>query len=139
MAPDEQRTSNFAMRMAFALEKDPAEGPRRTHVTLKIVTVTLAWIVVVPLMVVYGMTGQQRGDEIFTLAALANLVLPFLERLGITMPVLRDHDGSVRAAWNVNVFPSTFVIAPDGRVALVAVGEVDWDDAAIQSRIAGLR
>lgn len=77
MAPEEQRTSDFAMRMAFALEKDPSEGPRRTHVTLKIVSVTLVWLVVVPLMVVFGMTGKQRGDEVFTIAALANLVLPF--------------------------------------------------------------
>jgi hypothetical protein len=77
VAPEEQRTSNFAMRMAFALEKDPTEGPRRTHVTLKIVLVTLAWLVVVPLMVVFGMTGVHRGDHIFTLAALANLVFPF--------------------------------------------------------------
>jgi hypothetical protein len=77
VAPDEQRTSDFAMRMAFALEKDPTEGPRRTHVTLKVVMVTLAWLVVVPLMVVYGMTGPRRGSDIFTVAALANLVLPF--------------------------------------------------------------
>ena len=77
MAPEEQRTSDFAMRMAFALEKDPTERPRRTHVTLKIILVTLAWLVVVPLMVVYGMTGPRRGDEVFTLAAVVNLVLPF--------------------------------------------------------------
>jgi hypothetical protein len=77
VAPEEQRTSDFAMRMAFALEKDPTEGPRRTHVTLKIVMVTLAWLVVVPLMVVFGFTGKQHGDNIFTVAALANLVLPF--------------------------------------------------------------
>ena len=77
MAPEEQRTSDFAMRMAFALEKDPAEGPRRTHVTLKIMMVTLVWLVVVPLMVVFGLTGKQHGDEIFTVAALTNLVLPF--------------------------------------------------------------
>ena len=77
MAPEEQRTSVFAMRMAFALEKDPTEGPRRTHVTLKVVLVTLTWLVVVPLMVVYGLTGRQHGGQIFTVAALANLVLPF--------------------------------------------------------------
>ena len=77
MAPEEQRTNDFAMRMAFALEKEPGEDQRRTHVTLKIVMVTLAWLVVVPLMVVYGLTGKHRGDEVFTLAALVNLVLPF--------------------------------------------------------------
>lgn len=77
MAPEEQRTSDFAMRMAFALQKEPGEDQRRTHVTLKIVMVTLAWLVIVPIMVVFGLTGQQRGGDVFTMAALVNLVLPF--------------------------------------------------------------
>jgi len=63
----------------------------------------------------------------------------FLQRNGIALPVVRDHDGSLRAAWRVNRFPSTFVIAPDGRVARMGVSEVDWDDPAIQSQIAALR
>ena len=77
MAPDEQHTNDFATRMAFALAKEPGEDERRTHVTLKVVMVTLAWLVIVPIMVVYGLTGQHRGENIFTLAALVNLVLPF--------------------------------------------------------------
>jgi hypothetical protein len=74
---EERRSSDFATRMAFALQKDPGEDQRRTHVTLKVVMVTLAWLVIVPIMVVFGLTGAQRGDHIFTLAALVNLVLPF--------------------------------------------------------------
>jgi hypothetical protein len=77
VAPEEQPANDFATRMAFALEKDPAEGPRRTHVTLQVVLVTLAWLVTVPLMVVYGLTGKHHGSDVFTVAALANLVLPF--------------------------------------------------------------
>jgi len=41
----------------------------------------------------------------------------------------------VRAAWNVNVFPTTFVVGPDQRIAWVARGEVDWDDPQVESRI----
>jgi len=66
-------------------------------------------------------------------------IAPFVERLGITFPVLRDHDGAVRAAWNVSVFPTSFVVGPDQRIAWVARGEVDWDDAEVQSRLRGLR
>jgi thiol-disulfide isomerase/thioredoxin len=66
-------------------------------------------------------------------------IQPFLERNGIGLPVMRDHDGSLRDAWRVNLFPSTFVIAKDGRIAFVAKGEVDWDAPAIEARIAGLR
>jgi hypothetical protein len=77
VAPEQQRTDDFATRMAFALQKEAGEDQRHTHVTLKVVMVTLTWLVVVPIMVVFGLTGQHRGDDIFTLAALANLVLPF--------------------------------------------------------------
>ena len=55
------------------------------------------------------------------------------------LPVVRDHDGTLRRAWQVNVFPTSFVIAPDQRIALRAVGEVDWDDAQVESRIRALR
>jgi hypothetical protein len=74
---EERRSGDFSARMAFALQKEPGEDQRRTHVTLKIVMVTLTWLVVVPIMVVFGLTGTHPGDDIFTLAALVNLVLPF--------------------------------------------------------------
>ena len=62
-------------------------------------------------------------------------IAPFVERLGLTFPVVRDHDGTIRAAWNVTVFPTTFVVGPDRRIAWVATGEVDWDDPRVESRI----
>jgi hypothetical protein len=75
---EERRTSDFALRMAFALEKDPAEAERRTHVTLLVVMVTLSWLVLVPLLVVYGLTGSRRGDEVFGVAAFLTILLPFV-------------------------------------------------------------
>jgi thiol-disulfide isomerase/thioredoxin len=65
-------------------------------------------------------------------------IAPFVERLGVTFPVVRDHDGTVRTAWNVTVFPTTFVVGPDQRIAWVATGEVDWDDPRVESRIRSL-
>jgi peroxiredoxin len=62
-------------------------------------------------------------------------IRPFAERLGLTMPMLRDHDGSARSAWGVRVFPTTFVVGPDQRLALAAIGEIDWDDADVVARI----
>lgn len=64
---------------------------------------------------------------------------PFVQRLGLTFPIVRDHDGALRKAWRVNVFPSTFVVAPDGRVAFVVTGEIDWDDPTVESRLRSLR
>ena len=64
---------------------------------------------------------------------------PFMHKLGLTFPAIRDHDGSLRKAWDVTVFPTTFVIAPDGRIAYVAVGEIDWDDPTVELRLRSLR
>ncbi len=66
-------------------------------------------------------------------------IQPFTQRLGITFPVVRDHDGSVRTAWNVGVFPTSFVVGPEGRIVLWVKGEIDWDDASVESRLRSLR
>jgi peroxiredoxin len=65
-------------------------------------------------------------------------IRPFVERLDIGFPVLRDHDGSVAAAWSVRVFPTTFVLDTGHRVAYVAIGELDWSSADVESRIRAL-
>ena len=75
---EERPASDFALRMAFALEKDPADDERRTRVTLLIVTVTLAWLVLVPLLVVYGLTGARPGGDVFGVAAGLTVLLPFI-------------------------------------------------------------
>jgi len=62
-------------------------------------------------------------------------IRPFAEKLGLSMPLLRDHDGSARKAWDVRVFPTTFVVGPDQRIALVAVGEIAWDRPDVVARI----
>lgn len=62
-------------------------------------------------------------------------IRPFVERLDLDFPVLRDHDGAVRRAWDVRVLPSTFVVDPTGRVALVAVGELEWDAPEVVARV----
>jgi thiol-disulfide isomerase/thioredoxin len=66
-------------------------------------------------------------------------IRPFVERLGVTFPVVRDHDGTLRTAWKVGVFPTSFVVGPDGRIGLVAKGEIDWDAPQVESRIRSLR
>lgn len=63
----------------------------------------------------------------------------FQKQYNVGLPVVRDHDGTLRRAWQVNVFPTSFVIGPDQRIALRAVGEVDWDDTQVESRIRALR
>lgn len=62
-------------------------------------------------------------------------IRPFVQRLGLDFPILRDHDGTVTRAWGARVFPTTFVVGPDQRIALVAIGDIDWDAPAVEARI----
>jgi peroxiredoxin len=62
-------------------------------------------------------------------------IKPFLQRYGLDLPVVRDHDGSASKAWGVTVYPTTFVIGPDQKVAFVVVGEADWSGPPLEPRI----
>jgi peroxiredoxin len=62
-------------------------------------------------------------------------IRPFAESLGLDFPIVRDHDGAASRTWGARVFPTTFVVGPDQRIALVAVGEIDWDAPEIESRV----
>jgi thiol-disulfide isomerase/thioredoxin len=44
----------------------------------------------------------------------------------ITLPILRDADGAAARAWGFRVFPSTAIVARDGRALFTVTGEVDW-------------
>ncbi|HEY8244263.1 MAG: TlpA family protein disulfide reductase [Vicinamibacteria bacterium] len=78
-----------------------------------------------------------RGLEVIAVNFQENAarIKPFMQRYGLEMPVVRDHDGSARTSWGVNVFPSSFVIGPDQKVAFVVVGEADWSGPPIEPRI----
>lgn len=54
-------------------------------------------------------------------------VRDFLESVKVDFPVLLDEDGSFSAKWNVLVYPATFVIAMDGRIAYGVNGAIEWD------------
>ena len=62
-------------------------------------------------------------------------IAPFVEQLGLTFPVVRDADGAASRAWRVNVFPTSFVVGPDQRIAWFVRGEVDWDGAQVEAQI----
>ena len=62
-------------------------------------------------------------------------IRPFAEKLGLDFPIVRDHDGSASKTWGARVFPTTFVVGPDQRIELIALGEVDWDSPAIEARV----
>lgn len=62
----------------------------------------------------------------------------FLERMPITLPILRDADGSAARAWGVRVFPTTVLVGRDGLPAFSVIGELDWTGAQARQWLAPL-
>ncbi|NNJ95409.1 MAG: TlpA family protein disulfide reductase [Halobacteria archaeon] len=54
-------------------------------------------------------------------------------------PLLLDREGEVIAQWPVKGLPTTYVVAPDGRIAYRAIGGREWDDPEFIRKIRDLR
>ena len=54
-------------------------------------------------------------------------------------PILMDRDGEVIEQWPVKGLPTTYVVAPDGRIAYRAIGSREWDDPSLLERIRALK
>jgi len=54
-------------------------------------------------------------------------------------PVLMDQSGEVIEQWPVKGLPTTYVIAPDGRIAYRAIGSREWDDAGLLDKVRALQ
>ncbi|WP_246252210.1 TlpA family protein disulfide reductase [Ancylobacter pratisalsi] len=48
----------------------------------------------------------------------------------VPFPILIDEDRATKKAWKVEFFPTSYLLAADHRLALYAVGPVDWDSPA---------
>lgn len=62
----------------------------------------------------------------------------FLARVPVDFPVLLDCDGAAPKAWKVFVFPTSFVLGPDGRIRYALYGELEWDRDEVVALLAGL-
>ncbi|MCP4407666.1 MAG: TlpA family protein disulfide reductase [Gammaproteobacteria bacterium] len=62
----------------------------------------------------------------------------FMNRIKVDFPVLLDSDGRVAAQWNVLVFPSTFIIGPDGRIIYGINGAIYWDAPSVVNQLNNL-
>lgn len=62
----------------------------------------------------------------------------FMNEVNVDFPVLLDTDGKVSAQWNVLVFPSTFVIGPDGKIVYGVKGGIIWDDKNVVDQLTAL-
>jgi len=62
-------------RLALARIEDPREAVRRRDVALRIVAITLFWLVSLALLIGWGLTGRAGAER--NVAALLAIVVPF--------------------------------------------------------------
>ena len=62
----------------------------------------------------------------------------FLKKRPLKLTILRDPDGSVRTAWNVRGFPTSFVLDADHRIRYSVTGDVDWSSPKVEKLIRDL-
>ena len=48
-------------------------------------------------------------------------------KVKVDFPILMDRDGAALKAWKVFVFPTSFVVGPDGAIRYGLYGEFEWD------------
>lgn len=62
----------------------------------------------------------------------------FVQDLSLTLPVLRDSDGSASRAFGVRIWPTTVVLDRRGRARFSIIGEADWTGPRVREWLAPL-
>jgi thiol-disulfide isomerase/thioredoxin len=62
----------------------------------------------------------------------------FAAKLNLQFPLLLDQDGQTASDWQVDVYPSSFLIDTQGRIRYVVYGARNWDDTETIQTIEGL-
>lgn len=59
----------------------------------------------------------------------------FRKLLDLNFPTLLDGNGEVGRAWQVNIFPTSYVIDTNGRIRYRGTGALDWGSQALREKI----
>lgn len=59
----------------------------------------------------------------------------FVEKMKLTLPVVRDTDGSVARSWGARVFPASYLVDRDGNIRHSVIGAADWTSPSLVSTI----
>ncbi len=62
-------------------------------------------------------------------------VVAFLEKWQLNLDVLMDKEGKTLEEWRVYVFPTTFVVGPDGKMHYGLRGVIEWDSSDTVEKI----
>ena len=66
------------------------------------------------------------------------VVRSFVEKKGLTFPVLIDTAGRIKSTYHVTSLPTTFLIDQDGRIIGKSLGPRDWASEAAFALIESL-
>lgn len=69
----------------------------------------------------------------------ASTVQRFATAQGLTFPLVLDPQGEITRRWGVRIYPTTFLIGPDGHARWRVVGEVDWSSAQAAGWLSALQ
>ena len=75
---------------------------------------------------------QRFKDKGFTVVAISSDeggkadIEPFIEKLGVTFPILMDTDKAVSSVYGAINLPLSFLLNPEGKVIAGSEGERDW-------------
>ena len=66
-------------------------------------------------------------------------VSAFVNHAQLSLPVVLDERGELARQWGVRIYPSTVLIAPDGRARWRVVGDLDWNGPQARDWLSALR
>lgn len=59
----------------------------------------------------------------------------FIEKMKLTLPVVRDTDGGVARAWGARIFPANYLVDRAGNIRYSMDGAADWTSPSLVSTI----
>jgi len=62
----------------------------------------------------------------------------FLSQVPVDFTILLDPGKKAARSWDARILPASFVIGPDGAIRYSLVGELDWDEDRVASRVVEL-
>ena len=62
----------------------------------------------------------------------------FLEDYGVTFPTYRDPEKKINVAYGTTVFPETYIIDREGKIARKVIGPQEWDRGQNYAFLEGL-
>lgn len=62
-------------------------------------------------------------------------IKPFLEKIGVDVPVLLDPDMKASKAWVKRGLPTTYIIDADQNIRYQVLGELAWDDTEVEAKL----